>query len=75
MVGTADLVEGVDQGILTLGLERNVEVDRGFGGWVAQTYPAFGDGIPRMLHEHAALMWWEGHREGVEGPSSEDGEH
>ncbi len=56
MAGTADFVEGIDQGILTLGLERNVEVDRGFGGWVAKTYPAFGDGIPCMFHAHTTPM-------------------
>ena len=73
MTGTADFVEGIDQRILALGVERNVKVDRGFGRWAVQTYPVFGDGIPCMLHEHAAPIWWEGHRGGVEGPGGEDG--
>ena len=39
-VGIADLVEGVNQGLFVVGLERNVKVDRGAGGrvpWLSQS--------------------------------------
>ena len=48
----ADLVERVDEGILTVGLERNVEVDREVGGWVTQALPVGQDGIPRAHRVH-----------------------
>jgi len=35
VAGSADFVEGVNQGVLMLGLERNVEIDLGSGGGVA----------------------------------------
>jgi hypothetical protein len=28
-----------------------------------------------MLYAHGPQTWWEGHREGAEGPGGEDGEY
>ena len=50
MVGTADLVQGVDQGILVLGLERNVEIDGGVSRRVAEIRPVHWDRIPLVLY-------------------------
>ncbi len=35
VAGSVDFVEGVNQGVLMLGFERNVEIDRGSSGGVA----------------------------------------
>ena len=52
MSGGADLVESVDKGILTVRLERKVEVDRDVGGCVTLAHPAEWDFIlgPRVHH-------------------------
>ena len=69
--GVADLEEGFDQGVLTMGFKGNVEIDCGPGGRVAQTFPVFRDAIPSMLQAHATPTWWVGGRDGAE-PSGED---
>jgi hypothetical protein len=52
MPGVADLVQGIDQGALPVGLESNVQVDGGACGRVAQALPVFRDGVPRVLRVH-----------------------
>ena len=74
VAGSTDFIEGINQGVLILGLERNVEVDRGFSGRVAQTFPVYGDRSPCMLHPHVTPMLG-GCRECAEGPSGEGGEY
>ncbi len=55
--GIADLVEGIDQGVLAVRLERNVKVDRGVGGGKTQGLPVRGDGLPCVLSTHVVPMW------------------
>jgi hypothetical protein len=50
--GLADLVKGIDQGVLAVGLERNMEVDRGAVGRVTHADPVVRDGIPLVLYKH-----------------------
>ncbi len=50
MLGVADLVEGVNQGVLVVGLQREVEVNRCASGRVAQVLPILRDGVPCVLH-------------------------
>jgi len=52
MPGFTDLVDGVSQGVLTLGLERNVKVNCGARRWAAQALPVLRDGIPGVLDVH-----------------------
>ena len=52
MPGVADLGKCVNQGTLPFGLERNVEPDRGAGGWVAQILPVDWNIIPSVLDLH-----------------------
>jgi len=52
MPGAADLVKRVDQGVLTLGLERNVKVDCGARRRAAQALPVLRDGVPGVLDVH-----------------------
>ncbi len=74
MGGVADLVEGVDQGALPVGLECNVEVNRGSSGRVAQALPVRWNSIPCVLDTHV-IPRYEGRREVSEGRGSEEGEH
>ena len=53
----ADLIKCVNQGVLTVGLERNVKVDCGAGRWVAHALPVLRDGVPRVLGVHVAPRW------------------
>ncbi len=73
MGGVADLVEGVNQGTLQVGLECNVEVDGGAGGRVAQTLPVRWNSIPAVLDAHI-IPRYEGRREVGKGRGSEEGE-
>src|SRR6266702_7444014 len=57
MPRSADLVERVNQGVLTVGLERNVEVDRGVGWRAIQILPVLRDAGPRVFRAHVAPMW------------------
>jgi hypothetical protein len=71
MLGIADFVGGIDQGILVVGLERKVEVDRDLSVRVSQAPPVLRDGIPCTHHPHFAPTvalrasrgyqgsWWE----------------
>ena len=52
MAGVADFGEGVNQRALPFGLECNIELGRGAGGWVAQTLPVDWNSIPGVLDPH-----------------------
>src|SRR6266702_5608612 len=69
-----DLVEGVNQVILTVGLEREVEVDRGFIGRVAQVLPVLWDVIT-YIYPHFVPTWCEGRREAAENCGGKGREH
>ena len=75
MVGTADFVQGVDQGVLVLGLECNVEIDGGVSTRVAQARPVHWDRIPLVLYMHVFPTWCEGRRKAAAEHSGEDTEH
>jgi len=57
MPGAADLVKLVYQGVLTLGLERNVKVDCGVRRRAAQALPVLRDGVPGVLDVHVVPRW------------------
>ncbi len=40
-----------------MGLERNVEVDRGAVKWAARALPVLRDGTPRVLDMHVVPAW------------------
>ncbi len=63
MAGIADLVERVNQGVLTVGLQCQVEVNRGISGWRAQSLRVLRDGIPYVLHPHFVPTWCKGSRD------------
>ena len=50
MARSADLVECINQGVLVVGLKRNVEVNRGTRGRVTQRHPVGRGGRPCVLH-------------------------
>ena len=74
MFGNANLVQRVDQGILTVRFERNVEVDGGVGGWVTLEFPVGRDDIPRVHRVHVFPMWG-GLGKADKGLGSKDEEH
>ncbi len=75
MLRIADLMERINQCVLVLGIERNVEVNRGAGGRVTKALPVGWNGIPGMLYTHVIPMWWEGRDEVSErSDGGEDGE-
>ena len=53
--GLADLVKGVKQGILALGLESNMEFDRVVIGRWTQAEPVVWDDIPLVFYHHVVL--------------------
>ena len=58
----ADLIEGIDQGTLLVGLECNIEINCGVRGWVAQTLPVDRNGMPGVLDLHV-ISRYEGRQE------------
>jgi hypothetical protein len=66
MSRVADLVEGIGQGTLPVGLECDVDVDSGTSRWVAQTLPVDWSGIPGVLDPHV-IPRYDGSREVGEG--------
>ena len=56
MLGVADLVKGVSQGALPVGLQCDVEFDHRPGGRIAETLPVGWDVIPCMLDRHLIPM-------------------
>ncbi len=52
MAGGADLVQRIDQGVIVMGLERNVEVNRGAGERGTKVLPVVWDGLPGVHHTH-----------------------
>ena len=75
MLWVANLVEGVNQGVLMVGLERKVEVDRGLGLRVPHALPVLRNGIPCMHYLHSTPTLCERSREAAEKSSGKDGEH
>lgn len=73
MFRVADLIKGVGQGALLVGLECNVEVNCSAGGRVAQTLPVDWDAIQGMLDPHI-IPRFEGCREVGVGRGDEEGE-
>ena len=53
--GLADLVKGVNQGVLVLGLESNMEFDRVVIERWTQVEPVVRDGIPLVFYHHVIL--------------------
>jgi len=76
MLRIADLIEGVDQGVLLVRLERNVKVDSCTSGWMAVVLPLRGNGIPRMLHPRVVPMRYDrcGNADGSRGEEGQHGE-
>ena len=60
MSGLADLVEGVNQCVLVVGLERYMEVDGGAFRRVTHGDPIVRDDIPLVLYEHMSPNGREG---------------
>jgi hypothetical protein len=56
VVRLADLVQGIDQSVLAVGLERNMECDRGAVGGVTNADPVFREVIPLVLYKHVTPM-------------------
>ena len=77
MPGLADLVNGVSQGVLVLGLESNIEIDSGVIGRKTQAEPVVRDVVPLVFYNH--IVWWCTDSEGCGGTTEEhgrkDGEH
>jgi hypothetical protein len=57
MLWIADFMECVDQGVLAVGLERNVEVGC-VAGRRTETLPAGRDGAPHMLYRSPHITAW-----------------
>ena len=76
MPGLADLMKDVSQGVLLVGLESNIKIDRGFvvGGSYAD--PVVWDDVPLVFFDHIVPRGREeGHRGTTEEGGSEDREH
>jgi len=71
----ADFVECLNQGILAVGLERNVEVDGGAGGRGTKTLPVGRDGVPRVHDTYVTPKCCRRRREVSEGHGRKDGEN
>ncbi len=46
MVRIADLIERVNQGVLTVWLERNAQVNGGVDRWITLAFPLFRNRVP-----------------------------
>ena len=57
MVRVADLVKGINQGILPVGLKCKVEFDLGPSGCVSLTLPVRWNVIPRVHDPHLIQMY------------------
>ena len=66
MLWVADLGDGIKQGTFPARLEKNLEVDSGSSGWVAQSLPVDGNTIPSM-HDLHVVPRNDGCREVGEG--------
>ena len=73
MLRVADLTKGV---ALLVGFERNVEIDGGASGWVAQKPPVDRNGMPGVLDQQVAVIpRYDGRREAGKGHNGEKGEN
>jgi hypothetical protein len=75
MLRITDLIERVDQGVLSVRLERNVKVD-GCTGWrMTVVLPLGRNSAPRMLHPHGVpARRHDGCRKGDRN-SGQEGQH
>ncbi len=71
----ADLVKHINQGVLAVGPNRNVDVDRGAGGGVTQSLPVGRGGVPHVLHTHVTPKSCKRRREVPEGSGSKHEEN
>jgi hypothetical protein len=75
MARCADIVEDVDQGVLTVWLECNVKVNCGVRRRAADALPVLRDSVPGVLGAHVVPAWGEGLRKATEKDSHENREH
>jgi hypothetical protein len=68
-------MECLNQGVLVVGPERHVKVERRIGGREPQALPVVGDGFPRVLHFQIVPTWGEKRRKTATGNNSEGEEH
>ena len=74
MLWITDLIERVNQGVLSVRLERNVKVD-GCTGWgMTVELPLRRNGAPRMLHPHVVPARRKGCGK-ADGNNGEEGQH
>lgn len=64
----ADFIEHINEGVLMMGLERDVEVDCGAGRRAAYAFPVRWNGRPRVLRVHVIPRW------GCKAPSGKSGD-
>ena len=57
MPGIADLIERINEGVLTAGLESNVKINHVSGWPGAQAVPIIRGGSPNMIQAHVLPMW------------------
>jgi len=74
MLWVADLIERVYQGILTMRLESNAQVDDRMVGGMTVVLPLLRNGAPRMLHPHVVPPSRDGVSEAYRH-SGEDGQN
>jgi hypothetical protein len=74
MLGLADLIERVNQGVLLVRLERNVKVDGCTSGGMIVVLPLYRNRIPRMLHPRVVPTRYDRCSKG-DGSGGEEGQH
>jgi hypothetical protein len=75
MLRRANLIECLDQGILVVGPERDMEVERDTSRREAKALPVVGDDFPSVLNFHFIPTWREECRKANKGDNSEREEH
>ena len=77
MFGVANFVEGVYEGALVVGLQRNAEIDCGANRGLTNAPPFSRDSIPPVFCVHVFPIWCEGRRGAAtgKGPKGEGTEH
>ena len=75
MLRITDLIERVDQGVLSVRLEYNVKVD-GCTGWgMSVALPLRRNSVPRMFHPHVVPAARREGRGKADGNNGEEGQH
>jgi hypothetical protein len=67
MPWSADLVEGINQGVLPVRPKGNIEIDRGASGRATQRLPVGRGGVPCVLHTYVIPVSGRRRREAPEG--------